>query len=745
MLNRLAIVRFVVPVLAIGAIVFGSARVSGAEAEGRLVAASTARKAPVAVAAKRPVVKAAPAPAPVPAPETAPAARQPVSEDQAWGQVNAVNVNVRTGPNTRSAIVATLKSGEYVKARAIQGDWYEIQWPQSIPVWIGKEFVQVSAERGGTVSSPATRVYSAGTPQSQLVAKLEKGASVTIVGEEGNWYKIQAPEAATAYISARYVVAGVEAPSAAPSKITPAPVAQIAAPAVKSAAAASAPKPAPVVSPARTPEQTAAVTATLSATIEDTRRELKESDSAQAETARLTVEAKKAEAVEQARRDAEARRLADLAAIESRKKFEAEEQARRDTEARKKADAEEQARREADAKRLEQIESARLALEAKKRSEAEELARRETAARLAAETEAAETKKRVEAEEQARRDVEVRKKAEAEEQAKRDFEARKKAEADEQAKRETEARRLEQIESARIAAETKRKADAEAQILREAELKKKAEIEAQATKKPAAPISEPDGRGGLFVDPSVVPPAPAVKAPPKVEPVEIEPQTFSPLPAPSRSKARTEKAEPDSTSIAYKPLRVPSLDVADKAAQVDQDAALPVPLQPDADKRVRSKFVLPSREPSKPGNRAEIVELGSGKAVEDAAPSPATPLLKPASPILEIPQGELPEPTSAAPASIRLKPHFETQVGSVNAGGPVITSDGTIERATLSPVEGATYALVRDGRTIHYLSARAGLDLENYVGRRITVTGLAVQGSSTETPVLEISSVTARE
>jgi Uma2 family endonuclease len=104
-----------------------------------------------------------------------------------------------------------------------------------------------------------------------------------------------------------------------------------------------------------------------------------------------TVVQRAAEAEEQARREAQAR-------------VEAEEQARREAQAR--AEAEEQARREAQA-----------------RAEAEEQARREAQARA-------------EAEEQARREAQAR--AEAEEQARREAQAR--AEAEEQARREAQAR-----------------------------------------------------------------------------------------------------------------------------------------------------------------------------------------------------------------------------------------------------------------------------------------------------------------
>jgi len=840
MLNRLTLVRFVVPLLATGALVFG-ARARAAESDGRLVAAaSPVSRKPMATAAKRPAAAAhaAPKPAtPAPAPAAAPGARQVIAEDQAWGQVSAENVNIRTGPNTQAAIVATVKGGEYVKARALQSGWYEIQWPQNVPAWVGKEFVQANGG-SGTISSATVKVYSAGTPQSTQLAKLDKGAAITIVGEEGNWYKIKAPEAATAYIFARYVIAGVEAPSAAANKPAVVASAPVAAPAAKLAVVETAPaakpalvetapatKPAPAT-PAAPAEPNEAVQASLLATIENTRQQLRDAETArqaaaaqkkdaeeqarreedtrrvaeieaaesrkkieaEAQAARETEARKKAEAEEQAKRDAEQKRLAEVEAAEAKKKLEAEELARRETEARKKAEAEETARREAELKRSQEIELARIAAETKKKADDEEQARRETERKRVAELEASETKKKLEAEELAKREVEARKKAEAEEQSKRESEAKlvaereaaeaqKKIAAEELAKKDAEAKRIEQLEAARIAAETKKKAEVEEQARREAELKKKAADEEQAVrdaeskrvkeieaarlateaetkaKKPAEEvetarpkIEEPaiikidDDRGGIFIDPSLPRPTP----PAKLEPVEHDSHSFNPLPAPARSAPLIEKSEESPTSIAYKPLNLPPAEPVAVDLEEKREAAQPVPPLPDANKRVRAKFVMPSREPSKPGKRAEIVDLGAGDATEDPAPLPTTPLLKPAD-VLEAPsQDALPAPTSAAPASIRLQPHFESSV-QANAGGPVITSDGTVERASLSPAQGADYTLVRDGRTLHYLTAREGVNLENYVGRKITITGVAMQSSASDASILEVSSVTSRE
>ncbi|MCW9718506.1 S6 family peptidase [Avibacterium sp. 21-599] len=208
--------------------------------------------------------------------------------------------------------------------------------------------------------------------------------------------------------------------------------------------------------------------------IEQEERQAAEEQARREAEAKRLEEARKAAAEEQARREAEAKRL------EEARKAAAEEQARREAEVKRleeerKAEAEEQARREAEAKRLEE----------ERKAEAEEQARRE------AEVKRLEEERKAEAEEQARREAEAKRleeerKAAEEEQARREAEAKRleeerKAAAEEQARREAEAKRLEE----------ERKAEAEEQARREAEAKRleeerKAEAEEQARREAEA-------------------------------------------------------------------------------------------------------------------------------------------------------------------------------------------------------------------------------------------------------------------
>jgi len=201
---------------------------------GEVADASTRRPAP----APR---RTAPAPKPVEARETIPAT-------QSLGQVSGESVNIRLGPSMQHSVVGSMRAGEFVKARAKQNGWVEIDWPSNVPAWVEKSDVRLTtrtdSEQMGVITDGATRVYSQGSTKSQSLATLSKGAPVEILGEQGTWYKVKAPPTATAYISAKFVVTGLRSQQATPAKV---------------AAPASIPATVPTSAPAPTARSLAAV------------------------------------------------------------------------------------------------------------------------------------------------------------------------------------------------------------------------------------------------------------------------------------------------------------------------------------------------------------------------------------------------------------------------------------------------------------------------------------------------------
>jgi len=606
--------------------------------------------------------------------------RQTLRAEASWCQINGDRVNVRTGPGTQYQILAALHGGDYVKARAMQDGWLEVDWPQNVPAWIGKEFVQTSTDAAGSssaVTKRTARVYSAGHLSSTVVAKLDSGARVVILGQEGNWYRVKAPESAAAYVSARYALSGVVPPqqpsnTAAPAATqTPAPAPSLAARSTKAPAptpavpSSSASAPAPDGIQSAPPNSPRPSNEDLLRAIEQTRRDLQASPPAK--PLPIATETRPAET---ARASANPRKEADeletaLIAIEDKIKAQAEDQARRETEA----------------KRLQEIEAARIADETRRRVEAEE-----------------------------------------------------------QAKREAAAKRLQEIEAARIADETRSRVEAEEQAKREAEAERlKAEEASRVAALAGARDSAP--RDGAFFDPlQAVPTVEAAQAAPVPQP-PAAPAPALVLPAPAELPAAQVPMDAnDEALLSALPRTLKRVN-----AKYVVPAQAPVRIQEPAVNEARALVIKAPDEAPQPTSRASA--RGSFMEPEAVAPERSPQVLRIPAPAqaVEPRLPELPEPAGEPPPSLRLKPFFETQVRGVESSANLVTAEGVIERRTPSPVAGVEYALVQDGRTLHFLTARADVNLEGLVGRRVSVSGVPLPSAASEAPLLEVGTASINE
>ena len=150
---------------------------------------------------------------------TLPAEKREVLDAPELGQISGGLVNVRCGAGPGHDIVATLKSGAFVRATARVGQWLEIEWPQEAPAWISKGFVNSS----GTVTGSNVRVRARGNLNAPILTELSKGAHVTVLGQAGEWLKIKPPAGARAYMYAKYVVLGLRSRDASTRLISQKP------------------------------------------------------------------------------------------------------------------------------------------------------------------------------------------------------------------------------------------------------------------------------------------------------------------------------------------------------------------------------------------------------------------------------------------------------------------------------------------------------------------------------------------
>jgi uncharacterized protein YgiM (DUF1202 family) len=120
---------------------------------------------------------------------------------------------VRSGAGTNYYYCNKLKKGDKIKVVGSRYSWLQIVPPAGSYAWISKQYVQVEPPNTavGTVIGEGVRVY-AGSDDVQpmhstsIVAKLNRGDTVTLLGEEKDGYcKITPPEGAYLWVSNQYV------------------------------------------------------------------------------------------------------------------------------------------------------------------------------------------------------------------------------------------------------------------------------------------------------------------------------------------------------------------------------------------------------------------------------------------------------------------------------------------------------------------------------------------------------------
>ena len=139
---------------------------------------------------------------------------RPTGEYPFQGTVTGTNVYVRSGPGGAGAYPCA-KVSQPAKVTVVDrmGDWLKIAPVPGCLSAISKTYVTVDpATKVGTVSGDNVWVRAAGTLRDDnlftLQVRLNRGATVKVVGEAGDYYKIEPPAGAYFWISGQFVSRG---------------------------------------------------------------------------------------------------------------------------------------------------------------------------------------------------------------------------------------------------------------------------------------------------------------------------------------------------------------------------------------------------------------------------------------------------------------------------------------------------------------------------------------------------------
>jgi uncharacterized protein YgiM (DUF1202 family) len=119
------------------------------------------------------------------------------------GKVTGSNVNIRMGPGRTGLIVRVAAEGESLIVTGREGTWYRIVPPKNAWCWIRAS--NVKKTESGTIVKRATILREDSRVNARALGQAESGDEIRILSEKVDWYKIQAPRSVSMYIHADYV------------------------------------------------------------------------------------------------------------------------------------------------------------------------------------------------------------------------------------------------------------------------------------------------------------------------------------------------------------------------------------------------------------------------------------------------------------------------------------------------------------------------------------------------------------
>ncbi|CAI8972985.1 N-acetylmuramoyl-L-alanine amidase [Brevibacillus sp. IT-7CA2] len=138
---------------------------------------------------------------------TQPQTGQPSSSSQT-ATVKTDGLNLRSEPNTTSAIQAILPVGSKLTVLEKQGDWYRINTAAGITGWVAGWHITVNQPSMPTPSgpyvtimNPDTNVRSGPSTDHNVIKQVQPGEKYGIANKSGEWFQVNFPDGTTGYIA----------------------------------------------------------------------------------------------------------------------------------------------------------------------------------------------------------------------------------------------------------------------------------------------------------------------------------------------------------------------------------------------------------------------------------------------------------------------------------------------------------------------------------------------------------------
>ena len=140
--------------------------------------------------------------------------------------VKSARVNLRAKPDKDAEPAGKVAEGAVLQAKAFREEWVEVVPPESVELWVHRDFV-----KDQVVTAEKLSIRTGRSINHSVVGSMVRGEKISVVSEQQDWLRIAPTPAASVWVSRKLVElqmpgeSGKPAATDTPAKQLPAPVA----------------------------------------------------------------------------------------------------------------------------------------------------------------------------------------------------------------------------------------------------------------------------------------------------------------------------------------------------------------------------------------------------------------------------------------------------------------------------------------------------------------------------------------
>ena len=121
------------------------------------------------------------------------------------GETTSNDINVRSDSTTASPPLCTFSKGTRIIIVEEKFDWYKVRLPQAFKAYIATKYIDIIGPKKGKINATALNLRLTPSVDAYIVGKAKVNDVVTIIGKDGEWYKISAYPYGTGWINKRFI------------------------------------------------------------------------------------------------------------------------------------------------------------------------------------------------------------------------------------------------------------------------------------------------------------------------------------------------------------------------------------------------------------------------------------------------------------------------------------------------------------------------------------------------------------